>query len=608
MPGRGEDLLTMKQILLKVKLKAGAVGALLFVGATLASALNPAIARAAVQNPAPAAQVSFTFDDGQQSAYTNAAPMLQKYGLSGTNYVITNCVGMTTVPNTCRANKDVAYMSWAQIQDLQNTFGWEIGSHTVDHKCLASNSSADPGDCQNATLTPAQVDAELANSKSTLAANGINATDFAPPYGDYNNSVLAEIAKYYATMRQFKNAANNVNVWPYSDYYLQDVNVQEGVDTVDSLKAKVDAAIANKQWLVLTFHDIESVPSTNPDDYQFGTAELDQVAAYVQTKISAGQIKNVHVNQGLVGSDTNLLANDTFNDGIAGGWTTDSANVTADGATNGSFPDPTNSVQFTGGTSAEHLFSPQVSVDPNTTYLLKNFLDVKSITSGEIGYYIDEYDANGNWISGQWKTAENSAFVEDLNFTYKPSSANVSRAALQIYTTANSGVNAYVDNAQWFPLSSTSPANLALNGSFDNGMNNWSTDDATNIVADSGNHGSPENPINSASLTALPSAQNIHLFSTMVNVSPSKNYNVSSWLNITSLSSGEVGFYIDEYDASGNWISGQYITGDHTVGANTVGFTYTPSSSSVAKASLQVIVVGNSGIHAYFDDVKWYQN
>src|SRR6185312_8364696 len=123
--------------------------------------------------------------------------------------------------------------------------------------------------------------------------------------------------------------------------------------------------------------------------------------------------------------------------------------------------------------------------------------------SGEVGFYIDEYDANGNWISGQWKAAENSSFVEDMNFTYKPTSAAVSKASLQIYTKANPGITAYVDNAQMFPLSATTSTqtNLVANGTFDAGIaSGWSTDDSTNIKADAANHGAPANPVNSASI------------------------------------------------------------------------------------------------------------
>jgi len=78
-------------------------------------------AHAAVINPTAAARVSFTFDDSLNSALTQAAPTLSKYGFTGTDYAITGCMGMITVPNTCRADSDVPYMSWDQIAQLKNT-------------------------------------------------------------------------------------------------------------------------------------------------------------------------------------------------------------------------------------------------------------------------------------------------------------------------------------------------------------------------------------------------------------------------------------------------------------------------------------------------------
>ncbi|HVX48470.1 MAG TPA: hypothetical protein VHA05_03905, partial [Candidatus Saccharimonadales bacterium] len=101
---------------------------------------------------------------------------------------------------------------------------------------------------------------------------------------------------------------------------------------------------------------------------------------------------------------------------------------------------------------------------------------------------------------------------------------------------------------------------------------------------------------------------NTHLFSPKVSVNPAKQYSITTYLNIKAITSGEVAFYIDEYDTNGNWISGQYKTGVSALGAGDVSLAYTPSSASVASASLQIIVVGNSGITAYVDDVRWYQN
>ena len=571
-------------------------------GALAAALLTPAVA-SAVENPEPSALVSFTFDDGSLSSLTQAAPTLQEHGLTGTNYVITNCVGMTTVPNSCRANNDVPYMTWAQITQLRTQYGWEIGSHGVDHQCLASTGD----DCQANKLTAAQVDAQMANSRSALAAQGITATAFAPPYGDYDQTVLAKVAKYYSSMRGFRD--EGVNLWPLSDYLVNNVAVEEGLDTVATLKAKVDEAIAAKTWVVFTFHDIVPTPSTDPDDYQFGTAELAELAAYVETKVTANQIKNVTVSKGLVTGTPNKMPNATFNSGVGEGWQTDApATITTDVNGNGSYPDPTRSIKLVSGASTSHLFSPQVAVSPGTNYLYKSFLNVSALTTGEVAFYVDEYNAAGAWVSGQYRKRENSRWVEELNFTYTPSSTSVAKASLQVIV-AGTGITAYLDNVELLALGAETPPptpnNLVANGTFDAGIGGgWATDAPTAIVADSAGNGAPANPVNSVKLQGT--AANGHLFSPQVGVTPG-NYTISAYLNIKNRTGGEVGWYIDEYDANGNWISGQWKLASTVVGVSNVDLTYSPSSTSVAKASLQVYVTGNSGVLAYVDDVRWWR-
>ncbi len=583
-------------MLLRMKSKA-----IVLLVLALVLAFNlPLRATAAVQAPEPAAKISFTFDDGFTSNYTQAAPTLAKYGLTGTSYVTTGCVGMTKAPNKCRADSDATYMTWTQIKDLKSKYGWEIGSHTATHPYLAT---FDASDGQPNKLTPTQVTNELVNSKAALAAQGINATSFASPYGDYNMPVLAEIAKSYSSQRGFQDFG--MNQWPNSDYLLRVKPVQEGV-TVANVKTAIDQAITSKQWLVLVMHDIKTNPSTDPDNYQYATSKLDQIAAYVKSKQASSLIKSVNVSQGLVTSDVNLLTNGSFNSGISSGWTTNNTSqVVKDTAKNGSYPDPINSIKFTASTTPLHLFSPQVSVNSRTTYMLKSFLNVQKLTSGEVTFYIDEYDANGNWISGQYKKGEGSVFVESMNFTYTPTSAAVSKASLQIAVSANSGITAFVDNVQWFPLQTIAISNLITNGDFWQGIAaGWTTDNSTAITADANNNGGPATPVRSAKLTSA--TQNSHLFSSVVNVVSTKQYNIDSYLNLKQISSDEIAYYIDEYDVNGNWISGQLKAGVSTVGAGNVGFTYTPSSVNVAKARLQIIVKGNAGILAYLDDVYWY--
>ncbi len=551
---------------------------------------------ALVSNPTPTAKVSFTFDDGLASALTQAAPALAANGLTGTDYVITGCVGMTTTPNTCAADQNAKYMSWDQVTQLKNTYGWEIGGHSVDHPQLSTDN-----------LTDAQLTAEIANSKQVLADHGFTATDFATPYGDYDNRVLAEIAKTYESHRGFADVDNNI--WSYNDYLLNDMQVQAGV-TVAQVQARIDDAIANNYWLVLTFHDIKTNPSTNPEDYNYATSDLAAIAAYVKTKQDAGLIKNVNVNQGLVKSDTNLFANGNLASGINNGWsTTTSTTVKADNANHGSYPESQNSVAFTPSTGNSFLFSPQVAVDSTKTYMSKSFLNLSTYTAGELGYYVDEYDAAGNWISGQWKLAKTKAFVEEVNFTYKPTSASVKKASVQVYTTANSGISAYVDNFQFFSLQDTAtpppPAtnNLLPNSTFDDGVaSGWTTNNATAFAADSANHGGTS-AANSIKLTA--GAGNSSLFAPQVAVQPLSTYTVNAYVNMLTRTNEELAFYIDEYDASGSWISGQYAFAKRSTGVENVSFSYSPTSQNVRKAGLQVILVGGSGITGYIDDVQF---
>ncbi len=587
-------------ILQKPKSLVAITGSSLLLG----TMLFPLQAFATVSQPAAAANISFTFDDGLNSALTQAAPALAAHGLTGTDYVITGCVGMTTAPNTCAADNDMTYMTWDQVTQLQNTYGWEIGGHTVSHPQLATDK-----------LTAAQLTAEIAGSKQALVAHGFAAPDFATPYGDYNNQVLAEIAKSYSSHRGFWDVSNNV--WPFNDYLINDMQVQAGV-TVAQVEAKIDAAIANKQWLVLTFHEIRPKASTNPQDYQYNTADLDAIAAYVQAKKAAGLINPVNVKDGLPNSTTNLLTNGGFDTGISGGWSTDQPSVVSqDTANNGSYvagstTGPTNSVKLAPtATTGGHLYSPKVAVDSTKTYMLKSFLNLTARTSGEMGYYIDEYDANGNWVSGKWVKAETTPFVKEESFTYTPSSANVKQAGLQVYADANSGITAYVDNFQWYPLvedSTTTPptgTDVMTNGTFDAGISaGWTTNNTAAFTADATNNGSPANPVNSVKLTA-PTASNASLFAPQVGVDSTATYTIKTFLRLLTLTSGELGYYVDEYDANGAWISGKYLAGQRSTITGDVTLSYTPSSSNVKKAGLQIILVGNSGITGYLDNVQW---
>lgn len=113
----------------------------------------------------PNKPVLITFDDGYLDNYTNAFPILEKYNLKASFYIITGMIGQ---PNRVTA---------AQIKEM-DAAGMGIGSHTVTHSSL--------GDLQ-----PEQVITELSESKTMLEQLLGKSIEFiAYPCGSYHQDTL----------------------------------------------------------------------------------------------------------------------------------------------------------------------------------------------------------------------------------------------------------------------------------------------------------------------------------------------------------------------------------------------------------------------------------
>jgi hypothetical protein len=391
--------------------------------------------------------------------------------------------------------------------------------------------------------------------------------------------------------------------------------VQVGV-SVAQVKSYIDSAKASGVWLILVFHDIQDIPNLDPEEYEYATGDLDQIAAYVKQQ----NLPVTNITNGLITSSTNLLPNGTFSAGLNSGWITDNTtNVQINTASNGRIPNVINSVRMVGSATKNiHLFSPITYVNATDTYVLKSYIKITQRASGDLTYYIDEYDVNGKWVSGQYKASVSWLFPEEKSFTYMPTTSAVKSARLQVIVPAGASLTAFVDNFEWFsttgatpitppPPPSPAPTTLVASADFDSGISGgWRTDKPANITADLTGKGSSTTPLTSVKLTST--TTNGHLFSPLVDVVYGTQYQLSCYVNIFTLSAnGFIGYYIDEYDVSGNWISGQYKTERRTVGAANVSFNYSPSSSNVKRASLQVIVGSGTGTVAYVDSVRWYK-
>jgi len=79
--------------------------------------------------PLPARPVILTFDDGYADNYTNAFPLLRKYGMVGHFFIISDFV----------SQRRDGYMTWPQIEEMARA-GQRFGSHSRDHPDLKGKS------------------------------------------------------------------------------------------------------------------------------------------------------------------------------------------------------------------------------------------------------------------------------------------------------------------------------------------------------------------------------------------------------------------------------------------------------------------------------------
>jgi peptidoglycan/xylan/chitin deacetylase (PgdA/CDA1 family) len=119
----------------------------------------------------PKNPVLLTFDDGWRSFYSKGFPLLRKYNMQATAFIITN------YPYA----KDSAYFNWDQIKEMSDSGFVDFEAHTKSHPFLTK-------------LYYASAVNEAKGSKSDLEKHIQKLTHwFAYPYGDYNNAVIKAV-------------------------------------------------------------------------------------------------------------------------------------------------------------------------------------------------------------------------------------------------------------------------------------------------------------------------------------------------------------------------------------------------------------------------------
>lgn len=368
--------------------------------------------------PRPQAKLTFTFDDNYESHYSLALPVLKERGIPATIYVISDYVGVG------------GQIGWGELLELQNVYGWEVGSQSRTHKDLTR--------VDLETLVD-----EVETSKKILESHGLFVRSFAAPYGALNATVKAYAAKYYSSVRGV-GGFNDLNVDPYS---LLAMTIESDTK-VETVKGWIDEAISKNKWLILLFHEI--IHGTPKSRYQYSLAGLKAVIDYAVKK----EIKIVNVSEGVALVKSNLIPNFSFEsraDSWPDGWArNDQEAVTLDLTGMGCAPYPTASIKFAVGPQAGKLISSKVAVDPSLSYSGRVFVNIIEYSSGGLSLWIEEYDVGGWYLGGRQVGSINGKGVGFLiSFVYEPSSERVVVVDLQICSEPGSFFKAYVDNIEF---------------------------------------------------------------------------------------------------------------------------------------------------------------
>ena len=113
-------------------------------------------------------------------------------------------------------------------------------------------------------------------------------------------------------------------------------------------------------------------------------------------------------------------------------------------------PTPLHSVRITGNSTQNAATSPSIPIsDTAATYDVAFFQRMVGFQSGGMAVWINEYDASGNWLSGQWLGGRYAATTETSHMPYRPTSAAVLSVQLDLYVEANSVMTLYLDEVSF---------------------------------------------------------------------------------------------------------------------------------------------------------------
>lgn len=184
--------------------------------------------------------ISVTFDDGWESIYSQAAPVMSKYDIASTQYILPGQFGSPI------------YMSAAQALSMKEA-GHEISSHTYTHQKLTEAS-------QSTVVRELDLSIQVL-SKFKLLDDGH--LTFAAPNGALDGYSMAQVKSRFALARNVNGDLSNgvtdvdLNVAGQTKRYDVIGYTVGQYTTIAELKEALEFAREHNAWFVPVYHQID---------------------------------------------------------------------------------------------------------------------------------------------------------------------------------------------------------------------------------------------------------------------------------------------------------------------------------------------------------------